>query len=67
MNSQLMQAVAESRQQDMLREARQARRVAGLRARPTFAARLIRSIISSGGARQPAAELPIGKPLESDA
>jgi hypothetical protein len=67
MNSHLMRVVAESRQQDMLREVRQARRAAGLRAHPIFAARLIRSIISPGGARQPAAEPPVGKALESDA
>jgi hypothetical protein len=66
MNPQLIQAVAESRRQDLLREARQAHRAAALRNHPTFAARLIRSIVSSRVARHPV-ELPRVRPVEIDA
>ena len=67
MNPQLIWAVAQAHQEDLLRDAREARRAAALRAKPTFAARLIRSILSSGGEPRPATERPRVKPVEIDA
>jgi hypothetical protein len=66
MNPQLIQTLAESRRQELLREARRAHRAAALQNHPTFAARLIGSILSSREARRPAA-LPRVRPVEIDA
>lgn len=58
MHPHLTFAVAQSHQQDLLREAEHRRRIAELRSRPRFAAQLIRSILSSHGEQRPTAELP---------
>jgi hypothetical protein len=50
-----MRVLAESRQRDLPREAREARRAAELRNHPRKAARLIESILSAKTAQRPAA------------
>jgi hypothetical protein len=63
MHPHLTFALAQSHRQELLREAEHARRVAGLRAHPQFAAQLIRSILSSHGEQRPTAELPSTRPV----
>ena len=67
MNPELMKAVAQARDAELLLTARRTRRAAELRARPQFATRLIQSILAASPDRRPVTELPPVKPVETDA
>ena len=67
MNTQLIQAVAQSRQQDLLRGAQQRRLVGELPRRPSPLARFMSAIPSLGFGRRRPVELQHTAPAVSDA
>jgi hypothetical protein len=65
MNLELIRAVARSSQQDLATDGRAARRAARLRADPALAARLVRSILSSGVGTREGAQPRRSEPIET--